>query len=123
MTMPGGSAAVVSALSGSAASLVVEPDFRGKVGVAAADLAAAARAARAVRSMIGDGALHGPAVELAERTLKAANAALVRLASEGWGSLLGPDGQGADGERLGRSAVVERADEPGSSERVLKALL
>jgi hypothetical protein len=123
LTMPGGSAALVSALSGSAASLVVATGLRGKVGVAAADLTAAARAARAVRSMLGDGALHGSAVDLAGRTLKAADAALVRLASEGWGSLLGPDGRGADGERLGRSAVVERAYEPGSAERLLKALL
>ncbi|HEX7491477.1 MAG TPA: lysine 5,6-aminomutase subunit alpha [Candidatus Limnocylindrales bacterium] len=123
LTLPGGSAAVVSALSGSAASLVLEPDLRGKVGAAAADLTAAAGTARAVRSMIGDGALHGPAVERAGRILRAADAELVRLSSEGWSSLLGPDGRGADGERLGRSAVVERADGPGSAERLLKALL
>jgi hypothetical protein len=122
LTMPGGLAAVMSALSGSAVSIVLEPDLRGRIGAAATDLAAAANAARAVRSMIGDGALHGSAVELAARTLRAADAALVRLSAEGWGSLLGPDGRGADGERLGRSAVVERADEPGSGERLLKAL-
>jgi hypothetical protein len=122
LTLPGGAVAVVSALSGSAASLVLEPDLRGKVGPAAADLAAASGTARAVRSMLGDGALHGPALQLAARTLREADAALVRLSTEGWGSLLGPDGRGADGERLGRSAVVERADGPGSAERLLKVL-
>jgi hypothetical protein len=101
----------------------VETDLHGKVAALAADLNAAAGAARAVRSIIGDGALHGAAIELAGRTLRAADGALVRLAAEGWGSLLGPDGRGADGERLGRSAVVERLDEPGSAERLLKALL
>jgi hypothetical protein len=123
LAIPGGSAAVMSALSGSAASLVLAPDLRGRIGAGASDLASAASAARAVRSTIGDGALHGPAVERAARTLRAADAALARLSTEGWGSLLGPDGRGADGERLGRSAVVERADEPGSAEGLLKALV
>jgi hypothetical protein len=123
LASPYGSGAIVAALSGSPASLVVETDLHGKVAALAADLNAAAGAARAVRSIIGDGALHGAAIELAGRTLRAADGALVRLAAEGWGSLLGPDGRGADGERLGRSAVVERLDEPGSAERLLKALL
>ena len=120
LTAPGGAAVVVSALSGAAASLVVEPDLRGHVATVAADLASASRAAGAVRSSLGDGALHGGALELAQRILRVADEVLVRLASQGWESLLGPDGREADGERLGRSAIVERADGPLSGARLLK---
>jgi hypothetical protein len=67
--------------------------------------------------------MHGDASELAGKTLLAARAVLDRLSAEGWGSLLGPDGRGADGERLGRSAVVERAEGPTSGDRLLKELL
>jgi hypothetical protein len=123
LTAPGGVAAVVSALSGAAASLVVEPDLRGHVATVAADLASASRAAGAVRSSLGDGELHGGALELAQRILRVADAVLIRLGSQGWESLLGPDGREADGERLGRSAVVERADGPLSGARLLKDLV
>jgi hypothetical protein len=123
LTAPGGAAAVMSALAGAAASLVIEPDLRGHVATVAADLAAASRAARAVRSTLGDGALHGGALELAQRTLRVADEVLVRLASDGWESLLGPDSREADGERLGRSAVVERANDPLSGAGLLKDLV
>ncbi len=119
---PGGSIAVVSALAGGDASLVLEPRLSGIVSAVAADLAAAAGTARAVRLALSDGALHGDAAELASRTLKAARLVLDRLSAEGWETLLGPAGLGADGERLGRAAVVERADGPTSSARLLDAL-
>ena len=80
-------------------------------------------AARALRSALGDGSLHGDAADLAAMTLRAAVSALERLSAEGWGSLLGPAGQGADGEWLGGSAVVERASGPTSGARLLAGLL
>jgi hypothetical protein len=46
LTAPGGAAVVVSALSGAAASLVVEPDLRGHVATVAADLAGSRRRRR-----------------------------------------------------------------------------
>ena len=123
LTSPGGAVAMVSALAGANISLVLEPGCPGKVATVATDLAAAAGTARALRVALGDGDLHGDAVELAGRTLRAAGAVLERLSSEGWGSLLGQAGRGADGERLGRSAVVERADGPTSSEKLLQNLV
>jgi hypothetical protein len=120
---PAGAVAAVSALTAAAVSIVVEPRVSAGVATVAADLAATARTARALRTALGDGALHGGAGELAGRTLKAADAALVRLSAEGWESLLGPAGRGADGERLGRSAVVEREDGPTSGARLLKDLV
>ena len=62
-------------------------------------------------------------MDVAGQTLRAASDVLEKLSAEGWGSLLGPDGRGADGERLGRSAVVERAVGPTSGERLLKKLV
>jgi beta-lysine 5,6-aminomutase alpha subunit len=122
LTSPGGTVAAVSALAGGAASLLVEPGPTGDVATLAADLGAAARTARALRTTLSDGALHGDAVELAGKTLRAAMAALDGLSTEGWECLLGPAGRDADGERLGRSAVVERADGPTSGARLLQAL-
>ena len=118
-----GFAATVSALAGADVSLVVEPAVSPDASVAAADLAAAARTAREMRTMLGDGALHGDAEEFAAKTLRAAESALRSLESEGWETLLGPAGLGADDERLGRSAVVERATGPMSSERLLRDLV
>ena len=56
-------------------------------------------------------------------TLRTAGAVLERLSGEGWGSLLGPAGQGADGEWLGGTGVVERASGPTSGARLLQGLL
>lgn len=123
LSSPGGTAAIVSALAGAEASMVVEPCLPDKVATVAANLRAAACAARAVRLTLSDGAVHGDAEELAGRTLRAADAVLARLSAEGWGSLLGPAGRAAEGERLGRSAVVERADGPTSGARLLKGLI
>ena len=120
---PGGSAALVAALAGAPVSLSLEPRGTGEVRTLATDLAAAAGTARALRAALGDGSLHGGAVEQAGRTLRAAGAVLERLSAEGWESLLGPAGRGADGERLGRSAVVDRADSSTSAERLLAKLL
>jgi hypothetical protein len=119
---PGGAVAAVSALVGGDASLVVEPGVSGSVATASADLQAAARTARTVRAALGDGALHGDAAELAGRTLRVAATVLERLSAEGWESLLGPAGQRADGDRLGRSAVVERDEGPTSGARLLASL-
>ena len=118
----GRTAALVAALSGAAASLVVLDRAGGSVAESAADLRAAASTAAALRAALGDGTLHGPAAELAMRTLRAANATLDHLADEGWGSLLGPAGRGHESERFGRRAVVERATGPTSSDRLLTAL-
>jgi beta-lysine 5,6-aminomutase alpha subunit len=123
LSSPRGTAAVVSALAGAQASMVVEPCLPDKVATVAANLAAAARAARAMRLTLGDGAVHGDAEELADNTLRAADAVLVELSAEGWGSLLGPAGRADEGERLGRSAVVERADGPTSGARLLAGLI
>jgi hypothetical protein len=117
-----GFAATVSALAGADVSLVVESAVSADASVAA-DLAAAARTAREMRTALGDGALHGDAEELAAKTLRAAESALRSLESEGWESMLGPAGLGADDERLGRSAVVERATGPMSSEHLLRDLV
>jgi len=129
---PGGPAGLVSALAGGSASLVIQPAAVDRVGAVAADLGAAAAASRAIRAALGDGALHGDAADVADRTLRAASAALEQLAAEGWESLLGPRGQGAghgrgsgDGrgpERLGGAVVVERADGPTSGARLLQVL-
>jgi hypothetical protein len=122
-TSSGGSVAIVSALAGAAASLVVEAGVPGTMATVAADLAAAARTARALRETLSDGDLHGDAADLAGKTLAAAVTTLKRLSAEGWGSLLGPDGRDADGERLGRLAVVERAVGPGTGASLLKDLV
>ena len=122
LTLPGGSAALVSALAGAPVSLALEPGGR-NVQALATELAAAAGTARALRATLSDGDLHGGAGEMAGLTLRAAASVLEKLAGEGWESLLGPAGRGADGERLGRSAVVERADGPISGERLLAKLV
>jgi D-Lysine 5,6-aminomutase TIM-barrel domain of alpha subunit len=118
----GGPAGLVAALAGGPAALVIQPAAVDRVRAVAADLGVAATVARATRAALGDGRLHGDAADIAARTLLAANAALERLAAEGWGSLLGPGGHGGGMEVLGGSAVVERADSPTSGARVLKAL-
>jgi hypothetical protein len=123
LTSPGGAVELVAAIVGGAESMVVEPVLPGGVAAAAADLAAAAGTARALRSALGDGSLHGDAADLAAMTLRTAVSALERLSAEGWASLLGPAGQGADGEWLGGSAVVERASGPTSGARLLAGLL
>jgi hypothetical protein len=101
----------------------VEPRISGAIAALAGDLAAVARTAAAIRAMLSDGALHGDAEELAARTLRAANLTLERLSSDGWASLLGPADLGASDGRLGRSAVVERAEGPASGARLLNGLV
>jgi hypothetical protein len=113
---------LMTALAGAAVSLVVRDRAVGAVAESAADLGAAAAAAAAVRAALGDETLHGDAAELATRTLRAADAALERLAGEGWTSLLGPGGQGHAAERFGRAAVVERATGPTSGAKLLAGL-
>lgn len=125
----GRSAAAVAAMTGAAASVVLEPCAPSGVSKAAADLELVADAARAVRSTLGDGALHGDAADAAARTLVAADTVLAKLAVEGWSSLLGPGALGGPGgrdaelERLGSAAVVERASGHDGSERLLRNLL
>jgi hypothetical protein len=122
-TSPGGAIAVVSALTGAGASLVVETGVPANMATVAADLADAARTARTLRAAFGDGDLHGVAAATGGKTFEAAVTTLERLSGEGWASLLGPAGRDADGERLGRSAVVERAVGPGTAASVLKDLV
>jgi hypothetical protein len=116
-------AALMTALSGAAASLVVRRVGPGRVSAASRDLRTAASAAAAVRASLGDGALHGAAADLAARTLRAAGATLERLAAEGWSSVLGPNGGRSEAERLGRAAVVERATGPKSGAHLLAGLV
>ena len=123
LTSPGAAVSLVSALSGAVASLVVEHGETGDVASAAANLRAVAAAAATIRSTLGDGDLHGDAVDLAGRTLRVAVNVLERLAAEGWESLLGPGNHGAEGERFGRFAVVERATGPTSGARLLTGLV
>jgi hypothetical protein len=119
---PGGAIALTAALAGGAPSIVVEPDFSGSVATASADLAGAARMACTLQAALGDGSLHGDTAELAARVLRAAREVLARLSAEGWESLLGPAGHGADGDRLGGWAVVERDGGPTSGARLLTRL-
>jgi hypothetical protein len=119
----GRTAALMAALSGAAASLVVRDTAEGNVAASAADLATAASTAAALRAALGDGMLHGDAAELALATLRAANSALESLAGDGWVSLLGPAGRGNEAERFGGGAIVERATGPTSGARSLAALL
>ena len=124
--------ALVAALAGAAASLVVETGLPGNMATAAADLATASKTARALRATLNDGDLHSDGADLAGRMLAAAVTTLERtpgrchlssrLSGEGWSSLLGPAGRDEDGERLGRSAVVERAVGPGTGASLLKDL-
>jgi hypothetical protein len=123
LSAPGSVAELVAAMAGGADSMVVEPAGAGSVSGSAADVRAAARTARALRSALGDGALHGDAAELAASTLRTAGAVLERFAAEGWMSLLGPAGHGAEGDRLGGSAVVERSSDATSGARLLQSLL
>ena len=118
-----GAAALVAALSGAAAALVVRGRDGGNVSGSAADLGAAASTAAALRAALGDGSLHGDAEELATRTVRAAGTALERLAAEGWGSLLGPSGRGSEIERFGGGAVAERGTGQKASARMLAALI
>ena len=119
----GRSAAAVGAMAGAEASVVLEPCAATEVAAAGAALEFVADAACAVRTTLGDGALHGDAADTAARTLATADAVLAKLAAEGWSSLLGPGGRDSEVERLGSSAVVERASGPASSERLLRGLL
>lgn len=118
----GRDSALVAALSGAPAALVIRDRDAGRVADSAADLGAAAAAAAALRAALGVAELHGDAAELAVSILQAADAALEQLTGEGWGSLLGPAGSGQEVERLGRAAVVERATGPTSGERLLEGL-
>jgi hypothetical protein len=122
LSSPGSAAELVAAMVGGADSMVVEP-ASGSVSASAADLSAAAGTARALRAALGGGVLHGDTAEIAAMTLRAAGSVLDRFSAEGWGSLLGPAGHGAEGDRLGGNAVVERSADPTSGARLLQALL
>lgn len=122
-SVDGAAPELVAALTGAPATLVVRRVEPGKVADAARELAASWAAARVIRASLGDGALHGDAAAAASRTLAAARATLERLATDGWTSLLGPDGSGADVGRLGRAAVVNRATGPTSGWRLLAGLV
>ena len=117
----GSVAALVTALSGGRAAVVVRRRIPGRGFETAAELRAAADAAAVLRASLGDGTLHGDAATAADRIVAAANATLDRLASEGWASLLGPTGTD-EVERFGSAAVVERASGPGASAALLEAL-
>jgi hypothetical protein len=122
-TRAGWTAPLVAALAGAPAALViVEPGARAAES-GAADLAAAASSAAALRATLGDGELHGDAQKMAAETLRAAGRALRRLSGEGWESVLGPGGAEMAGARFGRSAVVARSDGPASEGRLLESLL
>jgi hypothetical protein len=116
---------LVTAIAGGEASLVIRERVPGRVAEAAESLRAAAAAGRALRASLNDGGLHGGAAELAGRTVRAANSVLERFASEGWASLLGPQGEGGEEDKeacLGRAAVVKRAARSATAELILKNL-
>ncbi len=113
--------ALVTAMAGGEASIVVREHTPGRVCDVAGDLRAAAAAGCALRASLGDGSLYGDAAELAGRTVRAANEALEKLDAEGWTSLLGPRRDEARAG-LGRAAVVERASDSGTQEFVLARL-
>ena len=119
----GWTAPLVAALAGAPAALVIVESGARAAESGAADLAAAAAAAAATRAALGDGELHGDALEVAAQTLRAAGQALERLAGEGWASVLGPAGSDLATARFGSSAVVARSDGPASEGQLLESLL
>ena len=123
LSSAGSAAELVAAMVGGAESMVVEPALPRGVAVAASDLAAAAGTARVLRSALGGGSLQGDVADLAVVTLRTAAAVLERLAAEGWASLLGPGGQGAQNQWLGGSAVVDRVSGATSGAQFLRDLL
>lgn len=123
LTSPTAAATLLAAMTAAPTSLVVERAEIGDIGVASSSLRSVAAGAATIRATLGDGALHGDAANLAAETLRAALGVLDRLAGDGWGSLLGPSGRDTQGERLGRSAVVDRADGPLSGARLLTGLV
>ncbi len=72
---------------------------------------AAARVAREVTLALGPRVLHGPALEHARDAVTAAETLLVRLADEGWGSVLGPPLAGGARFPMARQTVAERSDD------------
>ncbi len=123
LASPRSAVGLVAALAGCEGAMVLEPVRPGSVAGAAADLAAAAGTARALQAALGVAELRGDAADLAGITLRTAASILERLDGDGWGSLLGSAGQGAESERLGGSAVVERSSDPTSGARLLDRLL
>jgi hypothetical protein len=118
LTTPAAAAVLSTALTAGGISLVLDRGVR-DVSAGAADLAAIAAGAAGLRSALagGNAATHwlrGEAEALAGRILDEAALTLEKLASDGWASLLGPTGSG-ERDRLGRSAVVDRASGPGCS--------
>ncbi len=118
LTTPAAAAVLSTALTAGGVSLVLDRGVR-DVSAGAADLAAIAAGAEGLRSALTGGAaaphlLRGAADALAGRILDEAALTLEKLSSDGWASLLGPAGSG-ERDRLGRSAVVNRASGPGCS--------
>lgn len=123
LTNPAAAATLLAAMTAAPMAMVVERAEASDVGAVSSSLRSVAAGSAAIRATLGDGALHGDAADLAADTLSAAVDVLDRLAGDGWGSLLGPAGRDTPGERLGRSAVVDRADGPMSGARLLTGLV
>ena len=113
--------ALVTAITGGRASIVIRDHAAGKVADFGAELRAAMAAGSAIRAALGDGRLYGDAEELAARTLREAELALRCLDEEGWVSLLGPEGE-ETAVSLGRTAIVDRAPDSGTARLLLAEL-
>lgn len=128
LTTPSAGAALSASLATAGAALVLDRAVR-DVAAAAAELKSIAASASAARADFlgdepgasGEGMLHGEAQARASRIVAEAALTLERLDSEGWPSLLGPGEE--RGERLGRSAVVDRAREDGTSASLVDRFL
>ncbi len=114
-------AALIAALSGAGASMVIRDRDACPVSDSVSELRAATAAGAAYRSALSDGSLHGDAAELARRTLAAADATLELLEGEGWESLLGPGASTLDAD--GGTGVVERSADLASGAGLLDDLL
>jgi hypothetical protein len=116
LTTPSAGGALSAALAAGGAGLVLDRAVR-DVSAAASDLASIGATAATMRSaFLGNTpGLLGPFEAQAARILADAVTTLEKLASEGWSSLLGPSGTREQGDRLGRSAVVDRGHGSGAS--------
>jgi hypothetical protein len=123
LTGPTSAAAVSAALCGGAAALVLERMDVVGVAAAAADLRSVAGAAAAARAGLGSGSLRGDAAERGRRVLDVASDVLDRLAGDGWASLLSPETEDVQGDRLGRGAIIELAGGERAAAPLLEELI
>ena len=114
LTTPSAGAALVATMTVSGTSMVLDRAVR-DVSAAARDLNAVSVTARSLRNVFWpEGGVNAATEDAAVRILDEALRTLEQLDSEGWSSLLGHDAGDAT-ERLGRTAVADRAVGPATS--------